>query len=130
MKIDLTLPIIGLNGKTMDSTRDVFLVQKNKAGEYEFEKDANGNEIILTIETPDKALTIKQVLIISLLANPKKEIPIEEKAKRYSLFSRIEMSKTDKIDLTAEETSLCKKLVNDYYSILPAGRACDILENK
>lgn len=130
MKLDLTTAIIGLEGKPVNGTKEVFVIRKNEKGEDEFEKDSSGKEIVLTIATPEQAFTIKKVLINSLLASSEEKISTEEKAKRFSLFFRIENAKTDKIEFTAEEVTLCKKVVQENCSILVAGRACRILENK
>ena len=130
MKIDLKAVIMGLEGKPINSTKEVFVIRKNDKGEDEFEKDAAGNPLVLVIPTPEKSLTLKEVLVNSLLASTAEKSTTEEKSKRFSLFFRIESSKADKIDFSSEEISLCKKLVQEAYPILTAGRACMILENK
>jgi hypothetical protein len=129
-KIDLSKTIIGLDGKVMNGVKEAFVVTRDSStGKEEFLKNSQGEDVVITKETPNDALTVKKQLIQVLLATSQ-TTQASEKAERYALFYRIESAKNNIIEMTAEDITLCKKCLNEFASILVAGRVSFILEGK
>ena len=127
-KINLDQPILGLDSKPLNSTKEAFVIIRDRITKTEeFLKDPNGNDVMISKETVEDTLTLKKQLINSLLFNAS-EITPDDKAKRFALFFKIEQCKDEELELTAEEVSLCKKCVNLYASILIAGRVCMLID--
>lgn len=129
-KINLSKTVIGLDGKAIGATKDAYVIIRDSAtGKEEFLKNAQGEEVPITKEIPNEALTVKKQLMSVLLITPQ-GMAATDKAERYALFWRIENAKNDTIDMTSEEITLCKKCLNEHASILVAGRISQILEGK
>ena len=129
-KINLSKTIVGLDGKVLNATKDAYvIIRDSSTGKEEFLKNAQGEEVPVTKETPNEALTVKKQLINVLLTTTS-EMKGSDKAERYALFSRIENAKNDLIEMTSEEITLCKKCLNEFANILVAGRISQILEGK
>lgn len=74
--------------------------------------------------------TLKDVVCGALLASfdDERNLPGEEKCKRYVLATRIYAS--DELDLKVEEISDIKKLIGKGFSVIVVGQAFEMLEGK
>lgn len=75
----------------------------------------------------DAFVTLHEVCTTALMANSKEEINGESKYKAYCIYKKLELKE---IELTAEEISVIKKRVGEFYSPIIVGQAWDILEGK
>jgi hypothetical protein len=88
-------------------------------------KDKDGKEIV---ETPNPALTLRDVSVISIL-NPKQGDDEQVKAEKYSIWKKLRDSKTE-VELTAEEITLLKKCIAYFQPQLIMGQCFEMIEGK
>ena len=83
-----------------------------------------------TITNEDKVdVTIKNILSQALLAGGTEEKDSKKKYDRYVLLTDINKNEKE-IELTSEQISDLKTLINECYPILVYGQSVDILEGK
>lgn len=130
-KINLNKQILGLDGKPFNATKEAFVIIRDSiSGKEEFLKDGNGQEIVASKETPNEILTVRKQLTQVLLANSQ-NMATADKVERFALFFRIEQAKdVENFEMSAEEILVCKKCLNEFATILIAGRVSHILEGK
>ena len=106
------------------------IIRDSISGKEEFLKDGNGQEIVASKETPNEILTVRKQLTQVLLANSQ-NMATADKVERFALFFRIEQAKdVENFEMSAEEILVCKKCLNEFATILIAGRVSHILEGK
>ena len=104
-KIDVNQSLKDLEGKPLGSAKECVVVDQNN----NFMKDAKGGGLIVTILTPDDTVTLKKIMIQSLLQGEENQAG-SQKADDYVLLTRLSMTKEkEKIELDNKEIERVKK---------------------
>ncbi len=130
MKIDLTQSLLYPDGKKIGLDKECFILEADK---ITLAKDEKGNFETLTIEDKENELTLKRVLIRSLISDfpliPGGTLSGDEKAERGGFFFRISQSNGE-IDLTMADAVKIQKVVQACEGTLIGYQACKMLEKK
>ncbi len=92
-------------------------VLKNLKGESLKEKEGD----------KEKEITLRDVFMVSLLANTQEQLEGPEKVKRYKLAQRVNMAQ-GMLELSVEDIAKCKELVGKIYNTIVVGAAYDLIE--
>lgn len=85
----------------------------------------------LTIPNPDgTVLTVKEVVINSLLGQTNDKIGGLDKQKCYTTFKKIDDAKEGEVSLTSEEITGIKALVDKFYGPIVIGQVFLLLEGE
>jgi len=92
-------------------------------------EDMDGQPMPDSVGKDAKNFTLAKCCVNALYAQfeDEKNLSGEEKIKRYNLAEKIYAAK-DKIDVTAENIALLKKLIGKAYGALIVGRAYELLD--
>ena len=126
MRIKLNQTFKAVNGDEIGSIKECYVLDSTKR---ELLKDKNGKLVIHKHIDKNTRLTLKTVLIDSLLYD-NKEVPTQkEKAYKFKLYEKINKAKTS-VNITDKEKSVLLSAINNAFTTLVAGQAFRYLENK
>lgn len=96
--------------------------------------DLTGNEIVAAPpqnapkDAPPEFITLKTVIVQSLMNDTGDKRPVKEKIERYALA--LEVRHGGEVEMTSDQVTMCKNLISEQFTVLITGQAHKLLEGQ